>query len=164
MLAVVRSATLMGVSGEEVSVEVHSGSGLPGFTVVGLPDATCREARDRVRAALLSSGFKWPGERVTVNLAPSGIRKIGAGLDAAIAFGVLVASGQAVQPEGALAIIGELDHYTPPDDVVALEASGVTVVRYPGAEHGFAHAPERPAHRPADAADAFERAHVWLIG
>jgi carboxymethylenebutenolidase len=67
-------------------------------------------------------------------------------------------------PDRVLAIIGELDHYTPPDDVVALEASGVTVVRYPGAEHGFAHAPERPAHRPADAADAFERAHAWLIG
>jgi carboxymethylenebutenolidase len=65
-------------------------------------------------------------------------------------------------PDRVLAIIGELDHYTPPDDVVALETSGVTVVRYPDAEHGFAHAPERPAHRPADAADAFQRAHAWL--
>ncbi|MGE5210367.1 MAG: dienelactone hydrolase family protein, partial [Acidobacteriota bacterium] len=61
-----------------------------------------------------------------------------------------------------LAIIGERDTYTPPDDVVALEATGVNVVRYPDAEHGFAHAPERPAHRPADAADAFQRAHTWL--
>jgi carboxymethylenebutenolidase len=61
-----------------------------------------------------------------------------------------------------LAIIGGLDTYTPPDDVVALEAVGVNVVRYPEAEHGFAHAPERPAHRPADAADAFRRAHTWL--
>jgi len=65
-------------------------------------------------------------------------------------------------PDRVLAIIGELDHYTPPDDVVALENSGVTVVRYPDAEHGFAHAPERSAHRPADAADAFQRAHTWL--
>ena len=65
-------------------------------------------------------------------------------------------------PDRVLAIIGELDTYTPPDDVVALEATGVQVVRYPGAEHGFAHAPDRPAHRPADAADAFDRAHAWL--
>jgi carboxymethylenebutenolidase len=65
-------------------------------------------------------------------------------------------------PGRVLAIIGERDTYTPPDDVVALEAAGVSVVRYPDAEHGFAHAPERPAHRPADAADAFQRAHTWL--
>ncbi len=65
-------------------------------------------------------------------------------------------------PERVLAIIGELDSYTPPDDVAALEAAEVNVVRYPEAEHGFAHAPERPAHRPADAADAFQRAHTWL--
>ncbi len=65
-------------------------------------------------------------------------------------------------PERVLAIIGELDPYTPPDDVVALEATGVHIVRYPDAEHGFAHAPERPAHRPADAADAFQRAQTWL--
>ncbi len=65
-------------------------------------------------------------------------------------------------PDRVLAIIGELDTYTPPDDVVALEATGVNVVRYPDAEHGFAHAPERPAHRPADASDAFQRAHTWL--
>ena len=61
-----------------------------------------------------------------------------------------------------LAIIGERDSYTPPADVAALEATGVNVVRYPEAEHGFAHAPERPAHRPDDAADAFRRAHTWL--
>jgi carboxymethylenebutenolidase len=61
-----------------------------------------------------------------------------------------------------LAIIGVLDTYTPPPDVEALIATGVNVVQYPEAEHGFAHAPERPAHRPADAADAFERARDWL--
>jgi carboxymethylenebutenolidase len=63
-----------------------------------------------------------------------------------------------------LAIIGDRDHYTPADDVAALAAMGVTVVSYPDAEHGFAHDPNRPAHRPADAADAFERARVWLQG
>jgi dienelactone hydrolase len=66
-------------------------------------------------------------------------------------------------PDRVLAIIGDLDPYTPPADVEALAAGGVTVVRYPQAEHGFAHAPERPAHRPDDAADAFERARRWLV-
>lgn len=104
MLAIVPSATLLGVEGLPVSVEVHVGQGLPGFTVVGLPDAACREARDRVRAALLSSGRGWPRRRITVNLAPSGLRKGGAGLDLAIAVGLLVADEQL--PAGVLAGIG----------------------------------------------------------
>jgi dienelactone hydrolase len=61
-----------------------------------------------------------------------------------------------------LAIIGGKDEYTPPRDVTALAATGVTVVQYPDAEHGFAHDPTRPAHRPDDAADAFTRARAWL--
>ena len=93
MLSVVRSATLLGAHGRSVTVEVHVSNGLPGFTIVGLPDAACREARDRVRAALLSSGHAWPLRRVTVNLAPSGIRKAGAGLDLAMALGLLAATG-----------------------------------------------------------------------
>jgi carboxymethylenebutenolidase len=64
--------------------------------------------------------------------------------------------------ERVLAIIGALDTYTPPADVEALFAAGVNVVQYADAEHGFAHAPERPSHRPGDAADAFERARDWL--
>lgn len=73
----------------------------------------------------------------------------------------VLAAGHA---ERVLAIIGERDHYTPPADVAELEGTGVSVVRYPEAEHGFAHAPERPAHRPDDAADAFTRARAWLAG
>jgi dienelactone hydrolase len=65
-------------------------------------------------------------------------------------------------PERVMAIVGERDPYTPPDDIKALEASGVTVVRYADAEHGFAHDASRPAHRPHDAADAFARAREWL--
>jgi magnesium chelatase family protein len=109
VLASVRSATLLGVEGRPVRVEVHVSSGIPGFTVVGLPDTTCREARDRVRAALLSSGLKWPNARMTVNLAPPGLRKVGAGLDLAIAAGLLAASGQI--PLGSLAgraFVGEV--------------------------------------------------------
>src|SRR6516164_7296827 len=94
MLASIQSATLHGAVGRAVSVEVHVGKGLPGFTIVGLPDAPVREARDRVRAALLSSGLPWPVQRVTVNLAPSGVRKGGAGLDLPIAVGLLVATRQ----------------------------------------------------------------------
>jgi magnesium chelatase family protein len=91
VLATIRSATLLGARGRPVTVEVHVGQGLPGFSVVGLPDEVCREARDRVRAALLSSDVGWPNRRVTVNLAPSGMRKGGAGLDLPIAVGLLVA-------------------------------------------------------------------------
>lgn len=94
MLATIASATLSGIDGVPVTVEVHVANGLPGFTVVGLPDASCRESRDRVRAALLTSGFAWPDRRTTVNLAPSTVRKIGTSLDLAIAVGVLVASEQ----------------------------------------------------------------------
>ncbi len=94
MLAVIPSATLRGTVGTEVSVEVHVSNGLPGFTIVGLPDAAVRESRDRVRAALLTSGFSWPLRRLTINLAPSGVRKGGAGLDLPIAVGLLVAIGE----------------------------------------------------------------------
>jgi magnesium chelatase family protein len=93
-----------------VAVEVHVSNGLPAFTVVGLPDAAVREARDRVRAALLSSELPWPLRRVTVNLAPSGIRKTGAGLDLPIAVGLLVAAGalpaERVQGVGFLGELG----------------------------------------------------------
>lgn len=109
MLASVTSATLSGAVGCAVSVEVHVSNGLPGFTIVGLPDAAVREARDRVRAAVLSSGLQWPLRRVTVNLAPSGVRKGGAGLDLPIAVGLLVAAGE-LSPTCAdgLAFCGEL--------------------------------------------------------
>ncbi len=109
MLAAISSATLNGAIGCAVSVEIHVSNGLPGFTIVGLPDTAVREARDRVRAALLSSGLSWPTRRVTVNLAPSGVRKVGAGLDLPIAVGLLVATEQ-VPPDCAdgLAFCGEL--------------------------------------------------------
>jgi magnesium chelatase family protein len=104
VLATVPSAVLSGIDGQPVTVEVHVSSGLPGFTVVGLPDAACRESRDRVRAALLSSSLPWPMKRTTVNLAPSGVRKQGPGLDLAIAVGLLAASGEL--PPDSLAGIG----------------------------------------------------------
>lgn len=109
MIASIPSATLFGVDGRPVDVEVHVSSGLPAFNIVGLPDAPCRESRDRVRAALLSSDLPWSLKRITVNLAPGGVRKGGAGLDLPIAIALLVASGEV--PESAvqgLSFIGEL--------------------------------------------------------
>ncbi len=109
MLARIASATLLGVEGRPVAVEVHVVQGLPTFTVVGQPDAACREARDRARAAITSSGLTWPLKRITANLAPSSVRKAGAGLDLAIAVGVLIADEQL--PAGAadgLGFLGEL--------------------------------------------------------
>lgn len=95
MLARIQSAILHGVEGRPVSVEVHlAESSLPGFSIVGLPDAAVRESRDRVRAALLTSGAHWPSRKLTVNLAPSGVRKGGVWLDLPIAVGVMVATGQ----------------------------------------------------------------------
>jgi magnesium chelatase family protein len=109
MIASIPSATLLGVDGQPVTVEVHVSSGLPGFTIVGLPDTVCRESRDRVRAALLSSGLAWPQRRMTVNLAPSGIPKAGSGLDLPIAVGILAATG-AIPAEATrgIAFVGEL--------------------------------------------------------
>ncbi len=109
MLGLIASATLLGVDGQAVIVEVHTSGGLPAFTIVGSPDAACREAHGRVRAAILSSGLRWPDQRITVNLAPPTVRKVGSGLDLAVAIGVLVASGQLEAPavEGR-AFLGEL--------------------------------------------------------
>ena len=96
MLASIPSATFLGASGYPVTVEVHVGGGLPGYHIVGMPDPACRESRDRVRAAVLSSGLRVAdATAITVNLAPAGRRKTGAGLDLAIAVGVLVADGAA---------------------------------------------------------------------
>jgi magnesium chelatase family protein len=94
MFAAISAASLLGAQARPVVVEVHIGDGLPGFTIVGQPDGVCREARDRVRAALLSSGLVWPMRRVTVNLAPADVRKVGAALDLPIAIGMLVALGE----------------------------------------------------------------------
>jgi len=94
MFASIPSAVLFGARGHRVTVEVHVAKGLPGFHVVGLPDESIRESRDRVRAAVMSAGVPWPDTKVTVNLAPSQQRKSGSGLDLAIAVGVMAASGR----------------------------------------------------------------------
>jgi magnesium chelatase family protein len=94
VLATARTFTLDGISARPVRVEVDVHRGLPNFTIVGLPDAAVREARERVRAALVNCGFEFPLRRIVVNLAPASLRKAGPGMDLAIAAGLLSASGQ----------------------------------------------------------------------
>ncbi len=109
MLASIPSATLLGVDGQPVWVEIHVSSGLPGYHVVGLPDAAGRESRERVRAALVSSGVGFPLKRITVNFAPGNVRKTGAGLELAVALGLMLAESHL--PEGCLdgvGVLGEL--------------------------------------------------------
>ncbi len=107
--AAIQSAVLFGIDGHRVRVEAHIANGLPAFNIVGLPDAACREARDRVKAAMTSTGLGFPDTRVTVNLAPSNLRKHGGVLDLAIAVALMRASG--TLPEETTvgtAFIGEL--------------------------------------------------------
>jgi magnesium chelatase family protein len=93
MLACMRTAAVYGIEACTVSVEVDVSFGLPGFTLVGLPDTSVRESRDRVKSAIRNSGFEYPPHRITVNLAPADIRKAGSLFDLPIALGVLAASG-----------------------------------------------------------------------
>ncbi len=103
------SASLMGIDGFIVEVEVDISNGLPVFDIVGLPDSSVREAKDRVRAALRNSGVSFPLQRITTNLAPADVKKEGAGFDLAIAIGLLIASGQLESEEiNRVLFIGEL--------------------------------------------------------
>ena len=108
MLAIVPSATLHGLDGRMIRVEVDVAPGLPGFTIVGLADAALQEARERVRGALRNAGYTFPPRRITVNLAPADLRKAGASLDLAIAMGILLGSEQVRPAAGRVAMIGEL--------------------------------------------------------
>lgn len=93
MLASVLSATIMGIEGLLVEVEVDLAKGIPAFDIVGLPDTAVRESRERVRAAIKNSGYDFPVKRITINLAPGDIKKIGPHYDLAIATGILAAGG-----------------------------------------------------------------------
>ncbi|MFN9490935.1 MAG: YifB family Mg chelatase-like AAA ATPase [Betaproteobacteria bacterium] len=101
-LAVLHSRALSGLDAPRVTVEAHLGNGLPAFTIVGLPEAEVKEAKDRVRAALQNAGFDFPARRITVNLAPADLPKESGRYDLPIALGILAASGQI--PAAALAL------------------------------------------------------------
>ena len=114
-LAIAHSRGLDGLNAPPVIVEAHLASGLPSFTLVGLPDTEVKEARDRVRAAIVNSGFDFPSKRITVNLAPADLPKESGRFDLPIALGILAASGQIPAPPladyefaGELSLSGEL--------------------------------------------------------
>ncbi len=109
MLAKVFSAGLLGLDAHLIEVEVDIGGGLPQFSIVGLPDATVRESRDRIRAALKNTGFALPPKKITINLAPAGLKKEGAGLELSMAVGILVAEGLIAQDAARqYVLVGEL--------------------------------------------------------
>ena len=114
-LAVTRSRALRGLAAHEVRVETHIGNGLPTFTLVGLPETTVRESRDRVRAAIIESGYDFPNQRITVNLAPADLPKDSSRFDLPIAVGILSAAGvvpaatlDQVELAGELSLTGKL--------------------------------------------------------
>jgi magnesium chelatase family protein len=114
-LAVVHSRAQVGLEAPPVTVEVHLSNGLPSLSIVGLPEAEVKEAKDRVRSAILNSRFEFPARRITINLAPADLPKEGARFDLAIALGILAASGQIPDTKlrdhefvGELALTGEL--------------------------------------------------------
>ncbi len=108
MLAAIKSLGVSGIGGYGVSVEVYISNGLPGFEIVGLPDAAVKEARERVRAAVKNNGFRFPSSRLTVNLAPADKKKAGTVYDLPILVGILAASGEIDRPGADCAFIGEL--------------------------------------------------------
>jgi len=114
-VAIIHCRALLGIHAPAVSVEVHLSNGLPALSIVGLPEAAVREARDRVRSAILNSGYEFPRRRITINLAPADLPKEGARFDLAIALGILAAAGQLPADRlaghefiGELALTGEL--------------------------------------------------------
>lgn len=108
-LAVVQTRANVGIQAPLVTVEVHFSSGMPGFTLVGLPETVVKESRERVRSAILHCGLEFPLQRLTINLAPADLPKAGGRFDLAIAIGILAASGQLGDVDlGKLEFMGEL--------------------------------------------------------
>ncbi|MFN3586582.1 MAG: magnesium chelatase domain-containing protein [Moraxellaceae bacterium] len=133
-LARVRTRAQLGLEAPPVIVEVHLSPGLPGIAIVGLPETAVRESKDRVRSALLNSGFDFPQRRITINLAPADLPKEGGRFDLAIALGILAANGQlppsALEGKeflGELALSGELCPVTGvlPASLAARKARGI---------------------------------------
>lgn len=135
MLAKVTSCALIGLDGVPITVEVDVGAGMPSFAIVGLPDAAVQEAKERVRSAIRNSGGRFPAGRVTVNLAPADVRKVGTYYDLPVALGILLASQQLDLPPDDLAgmlVVGELSL-----DGGVRHVNGVLAVADTARAHGF---------------------------
>ena len=108
MICSVKTLGISGIQGSLVTAECYISNGLPGFDIVGLPDAAVKEARERVRAAAKSSGLGFPASRITVNLAPAGLKKTGTHYDLPILLGILCALGSVRRPRPDCAFLGEV--------------------------------------------------------
>lgn len=108
MICSVHTMAVNGIQGSVVRCECYISNGLPGFDIVGLPDAAVKEARERVRAAAKNSGMSFPTSRITVNLAPASMKKTGTHFDLPILLGVLSACGAVRRPSSKCAFLGEL--------------------------------------------------------
>ena len=108
MICSVKTLGISGIRGSLVTAETYISNGLPGFDIVGLPDAAVKEARDRVRAAAKSSGLGFPVSRITVNLAPASLKKAGTHYDLPILLSILSAAGAVRRPKSTTAFLGEL--------------------------------------------------------
>ena len=151
MLCSVRTLGITGIQGNSVTAECFISNGLPGFDIVGLPDAAVKEARERVRAAAKSSGLGFPVSRITVNLAPANLKKAGSHYDLPILLSILAACGSVRRPKSSSAFIGEvsLDGQLRPVSGVlpmalAAKKEGIEVLFVPAenaAEATLAHGP-----------------------
>lgn len=108
MICSINTMGIDGIRGNRITVECYISNGLPGFDIVGLPDAAVKEARERVRAAVKTSGMKFPTSRITVNLAPASLKKAGTHYDLPILLSILAASGSVRRPKSTSAFLGEV--------------------------------------------------------
>jgi len=134
MICSVRSLAVQGIRGLGVTAECYISNGLPGFDIVGLPDAAVKEARERVRAAAKTSGFSFPVSRITVNLAPANVKKAGSQYDLPILLSILAASGSVRKPKNTCAFLGEVSL-----DGQVRPVSGVLPMALAAAESGIEH-------------------------
>ena len=129
MLAEISSHALFGLEGRILSIEADLRRGIPGIDIVGLPDSAVRESKERVRVAIKNSGFIFPAQRIVVNLAPAGIKKVGASFDLPIAIAILAASGQIDINNGKkIMVLGELNlsgYVQPINGVLSAVGSGL---------------------------------------
>ena len=132
-LARTASAVLVGVTAHLIDVHVSQSPGLPHLTIVGLPDASMNESPDRVRSAIVNSGFTWPQAKITVGLSPAGLPKRGPGLDVAIALGILASDGQIpLDAIGGVVAVGELSLDGRIHPVAGALAAGIETVSAAG--------------------------------
>ena len=152
MICSVSTMGINGISGSMVRAECYVSGGLPAFDIVGLPDAAVKEARERVRAATKNSGMTFPTSRITVNLAPANIKKIGTHFDLPILVGILSACGSMKRPPSSSAFIGELSldgQVRPVNGVlsmaIAAKRNGIKTIYVPAANAAEATLARGPA-------------------